>query len=426
MNLLIRPSSIQGIVAVPPSKSLTHRYFILAALADGKSIIDNPLICDDTLYTLQALKKMGVKILQGKNRVTIYGNSGKFNPLETHLYLGDSGTSSRFFIGLSALSLKPIDIDGSPRLRERPNEDLLKALEKQGIKIKYAGKQYYLPLTIFGNKLQGGKLALSGKTSSQFISSLLMISPFTHQDMQIVITDELKSAPYVDLTLDVMNDFGVQAERSGYSSFSIASKQKYKSGRFQIEGDYSSAAYFLTLSFLAQVSIIIKNLKADSKQADKAILDLLMSLGGVINKVNGGLSVKREKVINNGQIDVSGFPDLALTLGIIGPFTKQFLTLKGIERLKTKECDRKAALINNLLRVGAKLEIDNDQIKIYRSDLKSNTIETYGDHRVAMSFSILGLLLKEGIVIKNAQVVNKSYPHFFDDLKKIGANIRQV
>lgn len=405
-------------ISIPPSKSLTHRYFILAALAEGTSVIKNPLFSDDTSHTLHGLKSLGVRIKVGKKQVKIIGFGRNIKPHGGSIFLGDSGTSARLLVGLAALSGTPVIIDGSTRLKQRPFADLFHALAAQGAHILYREKKDHLPVEIWSESLKGGTISISGNVSSQFISSLLMVSPFARKKTTIKISDDLKSRPYVDLTIDAMKRFGVSVENNSYKRFVIPANQKYKRVSLSVEGDYSSASYFIALSLLSRKEIKIQNLNPDSKQADRAILDLIKKLGGTTHFSGGNLTIKRSGIIKSAEIDISNCPDIALTLGCIGPFTSDHLTLRGTSRLKAKESDREEALVKNLRILGARVKKNNDSITIWKSKLHGGDIETYNDHRVAMSFAVLSKIIP-GIKIKNPEVVSKSYPVFFQDLQSI-------
>ncbi len=423
MKITIVPSKIKGNVSIPSSKSLTHRYCILASLAYGISTIRNPLQSDDTKYTLEALKALGVSVEGRHNSLKITGTDGSYNPLKPDIFLGDSGTSTRFLIGLSTLSNNPIIIDGSKRLRMRPNRDLFRVLQKQGASIEFLESDQCLPVRISGKKLKGGTIDISGAVSSQFISSLLMISPFSKTKSVVRISDGLKSKPYVDLTIRAMKEFGVNVTNDHYQSFEIPNNTHYHAREITVEGDFSSASYFIVLSFLTGSKIRILNLSKNSMQADKKILDFIKLLGGSVEWYEDSLLIHGTKSIKSAELDVSDCPDIALTLGIIGPFTDNSLVLKGTKNLKVKESDRGMALQENLQKLGGRVDLEDNKITIYRSYLHSGNINTFDDHRVAMSFSILGAMIPQGIGIDNASVVSKSYPLFFHDLKKLGIHI---
>ncbi len=423
MKIHILPSKGKGSISIPSSKSLTHRYCILASLAHGTSIIHNPLKSDDTKYTLEALKTFGVSIEEKHNSLKITGTNGSYNPIKSDIFLGDSGSSARFFIGLSALSNKPVVIDGSKRLRMRPNKDLFRVLQEQGARVEFMENDQRLPVRIACKKLKGGIMDISGSISSQFISSLLMVSPFNQAKSVIRIIDGLKSKPYVDLTIQAMKKFGINVTNNHYESFEVPNNTRYKARQITVEGDFSSASYFIVLSFLTDSNIKILNLNKNSVQADKKILDYIKLLGGSIEWHEDSLLIHGTKSIKSAELDVSDCPDIALSLGIVGPFTDNRLILKGTKNLKVKESDRGKALVENLRKLGSLIDLDKDKITIYRSHLHSGKINTFGDHRVAMSFSILGTMIPQGIRIDDAHVVSKSYPEFFSDLKKLGLHI---
>ncbi len=422
MNIQITPSIPHGSVTPPSSKSITHRAYVAASLSSGQSTISNILLSDDTNQTINALRVLGVDIdLDGTT--AIVNSKEVLKTTGDSINVGESGTTARLMIALATLADRPVTIDGADRLRERPMKDLCLALEQQGIDIEYKSKQYALPCTIHPGRLNGGLIEISGAISSQFISALLFIAPHAASDLKIRVTDRLESSEYVDLTIDALFQHGVVVEKSN-NEFNVVAGQKYRAVNTTIEGDYSAASYFALLGAINS-QVTIENLKKDSHQPDRIFIDFLQKLGADIQREDSRVTVSPGE-LNSGSFDMSSCPDIAPTLAMCGPFTYEYLELSGTGRLKEKESNRQHAIVANLKNLGARVEENENTIRIYKSVLKSGTVDSMGDHRIAMSFAILGTMIDGGIKIQNADVVAKSYPQFFDDLKNLGAKVQNI
>lgn len=412
MKVKILPSKISGTICAPASKSYTHRAIILASLAEGISVIKNPLISEDTLATIEACKKLGAKITSGKTHLTIKGVNGRFPKSHStiNIFCGFSGTTMRLMTAVASLTKNKIVIDGEKRLRERPMKDLLIALNKFGIEVESVNKDFSLPLMIKGGNLKGGVVNLSGNVSSQFISALLLISPFAKKDTTLIVQN-LKSKPYVDITVDLMNTFGVNVKVVGVKYF-IKSGQHYKSKNYTVEGDYSSASYFFAAAAITRSKINLNNLNPEFVQGDKFFLEILK----IINSNSAGR-------IN---IDLGNYPDLVPTVAILAATRKGETVIGNIKHLRMKESDRIKSLEIGLHKMHIKTSSTLDSLTITGGTLTGAVIDTFNDHRIAMSFAIAGLVADGETVINNAEVVNKSYPGFWEDLIKLGANLEMI
>lgn len=422
MNIKILPAKIEGKVVAPASKSYSHRAIILACMAQGNSKIAKFLSCDDIKYTISALKLLGANISISKNNIFIKGNNGRFSPKRENniIFAGNSGTTLRFITAISALSDKSVIIDGSRRLRQRPIKQLIYGLGQLGINIICLSKKNNLPIRIKPGKITGGKINISGKESSQFISSLLLISPFAKKEV-ILKSSNLCSKPYVDITTDMMRKFGAEIKIKN-NLFFIPPRQKYKGQRYYVEGDYSSASYFLAAAAVTKSTITVTNLRADSLQGDKFIVELLKKMGCNIrqNRQQITISGKSLKAI---KTDMGNYPDIAPTLAVVAACAKGKTIIYNIGNLKFKESNRKKAIGDNLKRMGVQVYSDDNSLQIEGNGLKGTKIETHADHRIAMSFAVAALVADGVTTIKNAQMVSKSYPLFFDDLQKLGAKL---
>lgn len=426
MKVKIAPSKINGTVTAPPSKSVTHRAIICAALSSGKSIVKNILLSDDTKYTIEGLKSLGVKIKENKNTLEILGSGGNLTAPAREVFVGNSGSSLRMLTAISALTKGETVINGDKRLCQRPILDLLKALKTLGIKTECLKKNNCAPVKIYGGKIKGGKIKIAGHISSQYISSLLLISPFAKKPLIIEVEEDLKSKPYVSLTIEVMKKFGVKVENNKFKTLKVKSNQKYTAQNYSIEGDYSSASYFFAAAAVTNGSVCVKNLNPNSSQGDKYFLDVLKKMGCKVSASKSEACVSGTNTLDSLEIDMNDYPDIVQTTAVVASFAKGESAIKNINHLRFKESDRIETTLKELKKMNIKCSYDLEGLKIKGGKLNGATINTHNDHRIAMSFAIAGLNAYGQTIIENAQVVNKSYPNFFNDLKKIGGNIKVI
>lgn len=424
MKAIIYPSKISGEISAPPSKSYTHRAVILASLADGKSQIKNALISDDTKATISACRLLGAKIrLKGKS-IEIEGNSGHFPQKSsvTQINCGLSGTTIRLITGIAALSPFKVILTGEKRLKTRPIGELVRTLKFLGVDINASQNGQFPPVTIKGGNYKGGKIMISGNTSSQFVSSLLLIAPFAKKDTTLIVKD-LKSKPYVNITIDMMKTFGVKVEQNG-NTYKVKTGQKYKSQNYTVEGDYSSASYFFAGAVVTDSNISVENLNSNSVQGDKYFLDILIKMGCQVSKNKKAITVIGNKLCGI-DVDLGNYPDIVPTLAVVAAKALGNTSITNIAHLRTKESNRIQALENELKKMKVQVESNMDILRIQGPALSTQSviINTYNDHRIAMSFAIAGLAADGETIINNAEVVNKSYPNFWKDLKKLGAKL---
>lgn len=414
-------------INIPGSKSHSNRAIILAVLSKGTTTIKNVAICDDTNYLIANLKKLGIGIQQKNSTLKITGVYNKGN-LEfpqlgetTNLFTGNAGTTTRFLTALSTLTGNGIIIDGDSRMRERPISELTKTLNKLGAKIET--KSGYPPIQIYPQLLQGGEVNLPGNISSQYLSALLMIAPFAQNKTIINITEDLCSKPYIAMTIKVMNQFGLKVSNKNFKKFTITPKQKPKSPKtYIIESDASSASYFGAFAAIYSQKILLQNIHQNSLQGDIQFLKYLQKMGCKIKKNKSGTIVEGPKVLKSlGTIDMNETPDLVMTFAITSLFTNGSTKITNIANLRIKETDRLQALENELKKLGATVKTGKDWIEINELKKVENKklikISTYNDHRIAMSFGILTSIIKN-LKIENPSCVSKSYPTFWQDLKK--------
>lgn len=406
-------------IHIPGSKSITNRALLIAALCKGTSTIQNSLSSDDTYYMQQALNKLGVSITERGNELTIKSTSN-LQACSEPLFLGNAGTAVRFLTAACTLGQAPYTVTGDENMQKRPIHPLVEALHNNGVKISDTNQ--CPPVYIKEGSFKGGQIVIDGSQSSQYISALLMIAPkATAEDSEIAIQNELTSKPYIDVTLDTMRQFGVEVTNQNYKKFKIKCNQEYQARNFTVEGDYSSASYFAALALLHKTKIILKNLYAKSSQGDKRFLDLLKQMGADIQWEHDGVSIQGKDIKNIGTIDMNDIPDMVPTMAILAAVTDGKTTISNVANLRIKETDRLQALENELNKIGIQATSNSDSITIWgnKQGLKAADIETYHDHRIAMSFGCLGTI-KSGIKIINPDCVQKSYPNFWKDIEKLG------
>lgn len=429
MNVFIHPSKVTGTVIAPPSKSYTHRAIIVASLARGSSIIKNVLLSDDTLYTLAACKALGTSIRIRGTTVTIDGFDGQPHaPKDKRpIFCGASGTTARLIASVAALCPDWVMIDGDSRLRQRPMKTLLDALASWNAQIEYAKDEGYLPLRIKSSELTGGKLAVSARVSSQFISSLLIVAPYAQQDTYIYMKGN-RSVPYIDITLDIMKTFGVRAARRPLAKLQentlhVGYNQKYQAREYTVEGDYSSASYFFAAAAVTGSSVTVEGLDPDSAQGDKAMLSILEEMGCSVKRSNWSATVIG-KELNGITRDMGNIPDIVPTVAAVAPYAKTPTRITNIGHLRQKETDRIEAVAKELRKMKAEVETTDDSITVFPSQLHGAAINTYNDHRIAMSFAVAALGALEPVFIRDSDVISKSYPDFWEDFRKIGAKVQ--
>lgn len=397
-------------VRVPGSKSETNRALIISGLAKGKSALINPLICDDTKRMRDALIKLKIKISNKKSSLKIFG--GKFKQCAREIDCGNSGTTMRFLTAALATQNFESILTGDTRMQKRPIGQLVDALTQLGAKIEYINKNCFPPVKIMG-PIIGGKCELNGNISSQFISGLLIAAPLAKNDVEISIIGELVSKQYVDLTVSMMNKFGVKVLRDGYKKFKIRANQKFIAREIDIEGDASSASYFWGLSFLTGEKICIENINSKTKQPDFKLLKIFSDLH---KPTTTGAKLNSSEIV----FDCVDFPDGAMTLAVTLAFVKGKFRLTGLSNLRLKECDRLHALSTELKKIGCRVWEQKDGLIIWSNpeNLRGAKINTYGDHRMAMCFGMAKVVLPK-ISIKDKKCVKKTYPNFWKDLAYI-------
>jgi 3-phosphoshikimate 1-carboxyvinyltransferase len=426
VRIKITPSLVTGEVSAPPSKSYTHRAIILASLVAGESVIENPLLSDDTHYTIEACRALGAEIAIESDGIAVRGTGGRISPRQETIFVGNSGSTIRMIAPLAASSPTRIVLDGDDRLRQRPMGDLLSALQGLGVHARSLNNNGCPPFEIQGGDFKANQVSLSGAVSSQPISALLMAAPYTRKGLTIKINGELRSRPYIDITLGTMRDFGVEAVNRDYREFIIEGNQEYKARRYCIEGDYSSAAYFLVAGAIGAKPVSVSNLKKDSAQGDRQLLNILERMGASVDHDKDVVTVQRSGALKGITIDMGDYPDLVPTLAVVAAFAQGKTELTNIAHLRFKESDRINDTAAELGKMGIKTEGTDDTMVIYGGKPLGTEIDAHKDHRLAMSLSIAALFAEGSSIINGAEAVSKSYPQFFSDLKKLGARVEEL
>lgn len=422
-QLTLQPiAKIHGEVFLPGSKSLSNRALLLAALANGETKITNLLVSDDINHMLSALTSLGVKYTLSDcgTECHVVGNNGFFStsqPLE--LYLGNAGTAMRPLCAALAASEGEYILTGEPRMKERPIGHLVDALNQLNADIEYIENKDYPPVNIKGRALTGSSVSIDGSISSQFLTAVLMITPLLKTDTVIHIEGELVSKPYIDITLDIMARFGVKVTNNNYQSFTVKGKQSYQAvSRYMVEGDASSASYFLAAGAIKGGEVTVHGVGKLSVQGDKYFADVLEKMGADIHWHDESITVIG-KPLSAVDMDMNHIPDAAMTIATTALFAKGTTTIRNIYNWRVKETDRLTAMATELRKVGAEVEEGEDYISVTPPQvLKHAEIDTYNDHRVAMCFSLVALS-DTPVTINDPKCTAKTFPDYFDKLTQV-------
>ena len=408
---------VEAALTLPGSKSYTHRALIAAALAPGESILANALKAEDTELTARALVSLGADLDWQGRTIRVQGTGGRLKPAPESIFLGNSGTSMRFLTAVAALGQRTYRFAGTPRLSERPMGELLEALRSLGVRATSEKGNDCPPVIIQGGGFTGGKARLSGKVSSQYLSALLLIGPLAPRGVEIEITGELVSRPYVDITLSVLAAFGITYSREAYQRFVLPGGQSYQGRHYDIEADASSASYFWAAAALTGGRVTITNLDLESVQGDIDFLSVLARMGCHPVSSPEGITVEGG-ALKGIHMDMSAMPDLVPTLGVLAAFAEGETVVSGVAHLRHKESNRLAAVVTELHKMGITAEETPDGLRILGGAPHGAEIDTYQDHRIAMSFAVAGLTAP-GVVIRDPDCVAKSFPDFWEYFEKL-------
>jgi len=404
-------------VAVPGSKSYTHRILIAAALSDGVCRIENGLRSEDTLLTLKALRQMGVGIEDRNDCFWVHGNAGVFAESSKPIYLGNSGTSMRLLAALAAIGKGTYRFTGTDRMQQRPIQDLIDGLNQISVKIQSVNADGCPPIDVAGGRVTGGSVRLNCGKSSQYLSALLLMAPYTAKGIEIIVTEGPVSKPYIDMTVAVMERLGVAVEQDGYRRFFVRGEQLYRAGTYRVEPDASQAGYFWAAAAITGASVKVKGILEDSRQGDVHFINLLKEMGCEIKVESDGIGICGGPLTAI-ETDMADMPDLVPTLAVTAAFAKGTTIIRNVAHLKVKESDRLAAVVAELAKMGISARATDSDLMITGGSPRGATIETYNDHRIAMSFALAGLKIS-GMKILNESCVEKSFPEFWQVLEQL-------
>lgn len=404
-------------VSIPGSKSYTHRALIIAGLAAGESVIENALRCADTEYTAEGLRKLGVAISSDGGSFRIQGSSGRLPEGDAEVFIGNSGTSLRFLTAVAALKSGRTLLDGTERMRKRPMAGLLDGLAGLGVRAYSQEKKGHPPVIVESDGLRGGAVKVDGRESSQYLSALLLVAPYARNDVQVEVSGDLASQPYVGITKDAMGAFGVEVREGGGHSFSVTAGQRYKPRTYRVEGDASNASYFFATAAITRGRVRVENFRPFSIQGDRRFLEILESMGCKVFRGENWAEVHGNE-LQGIEIDMNSMPDLVPTLAICAIFAQGRTVMRNIGHLRGKESDRIGDLARELRKLGTGVEEGKDWLAVEGGPGKGAEIDPHDDHRLAMSFAVAGLAVP-GIRIRDEHCVSKSFPGFWQTLEKL-------
>jgi 3-phosphoshikimate 1-carboxyvinyltransferase len=418
--LAITPSGpLDATVRVPGSKSITNRALLLAALADGESELSGALASDDTDVMRAALAELGVRIEAQGEPWLVAGVDGQLRAPSRSLDVGNSGTTARFLVAAATLAPGPVVIDGNARMRERPILHLVEALRALGAAVEVLGRNGCPPIRVAGGGLPGGPVTIDGSQSSQYTSAILLAAPYAARDVELgFVGGKLVSRPYVEVTLQIMRAFGAEADWTGHVAdprIRVRAGRSYRARSYAIEPDASSAAYPFCAAAIAGGAVRVEGVPADSLQSDWRVLDLLERMGCRVSRRGSTVEVRGPsgKLRSLGEVDMNDLPDAALAIAVVALFADGPTRITNVANLRIKETDRLKALETELEKLGARARADRDSLTIRPGPLHGAEIDTYDDHRMAMSFSLAGLRVP-GVLIRDPGCVSKTWPSYFD------------
>ncbi|EDR6657359.1 TPA: 3-phosphoshikimate 1-carboxyvinyltransferase [Salmonella enterica subsp. enterica serovar Michigan] len=421
-SLTLQPiARVDGAINLPGSKSVSNRALLLAALACGKTVLTNLLDSDDVRHMLNALSALGINytLSADRTRCDITGNGGVLRaPGALELFLGNAGTAMRPLAAALCLGQNEIVLTGEPRMKERPIGHLVDSLRQGGANIDYLEQENYPPLRLRGGFI-GGDIEVDGSVSSQFLTALLMTAPLAPEDTTIRVKGELVSKPYIDITLNLMKTFGVEIANHHYQQFVVKGGQQYHSpGRYLVEGDASSASYFLAAGAIKGGTVKVTGIGRKSMQGDIRFADVLEKMGATITWGDDFIACTRGE-LHAIDMDMNHIPDAAMTIATTALFAKGTTTLRNIYNWRVKETDRLFAMATELRKVGAEVEEGHDYIRITPpAKLQHADIGTYNDHRMAMCFSLVALS-DTPVTILDPKCTAKTFPDYFEQLARM-------
>jgi 3-phosphoshikimate 1-carboxyvinyltransferase len=409
-------------VVVPGSKSITNRALLIAALCENRVSLGNVLFSDDSKYFMDCLAKLGFQVARNEvsKKVDIVGHGGKIPNRQAEIYVGSAGTAARFITALLALSDGHYLVNSSPQMASRPMQPLLEPLRQLGTEFEFLQTPNCLPYYLRGTEFKGGQVTLAASQSSQFLSALLLVGGYGKKDLEITLDGPLAARPYIEMTLKMMQDFGVKVATEDYQRFVVPQGQKYQARDYAIEPDVSNANYFLAIAALTGGSVLVQGIQLASLQGDIRFIDILKQLGSRVEERADGIWLQGPEGgrFPGIDIDLGAMPDQTMTLAVLAPFATSPTNIRNVGLIKFHESNRIQAIINELTRLGIRAEETETGVKIYPGSPVAADIETYDDHRMAMAFSLIGLRVP-GVRIKNPGCTGKTFANYFECFSKV-------
>lgn len=412
--------AVSGSIRPPGSKSITNRALVCAALAEGPSTLRGALDSEDTQVMIAALRQLGIAVeaIDGGRTLLVTGCGGAIPATSADLFIANSGTSMRFLTAMATLGHGKFHLDGIPRMRERPIGDLVEALRGLGTRIESVGANQCPPVTVHADGLVGGTASIRGDISSQFLSGLLMAAPYAKKPVRLEVSGRLVSIPYVEMTLRVMESFGAVATvADDFAQIDVSNEHRYRGCDYAIEPDASAASYFFAVAAVTGGRVTVEGLSRSSLQGDVAFCDCLAQMGAVVEHGTDSITVQGRK-LHGIDVDMNGISDTVQTLSIVALFAEGPTRMRNVGHIRHKETDRIGATACELRKLGARVEEFEDGLEVHPGLLHGAAIDTYDDHRMAMSFAIAGLKIAN-VIIRNPECTAKTYPEFFADLKRL-------
>ncbi len=429
MKAMVSPTpELQGVINALSSKNYTTRYLLVAALAEGTSTIYYPAHSEDSDAMRRCIQDLGAELIEDETKITIKG-FGRNPKHVKELNVGNAGAVLRFLMSIAAFCPDLTFVNSYPdSLGKRPHDDLISALEQMNVRLDH--QEGKLPITVYGGQPKGGKIKVSGKISSQYLSSLLFMTPLLEEDSEIEVLDDLKSKVVVGQTLEVLKQAGIHIEASeDLMYYKIPGKQSYQAKEYTVQGDYPGSAAVLAAAAVTNSDVKVLRLTEDSKQGERAVVDVLKSMGVQLTHQDQIVHVKGNQKLKAGEFDGDEFTDGVLAMVAAAVFAEGTSRFYNVENLRYKECDRITDYLNELRKAGADVEERQSEIIVHGKPegIEGGVeIDAHYDHRVIMALTVAGLRSKQGLTIKDAQHVAKSYPQYFEHLQSIGAKVKLV
>jgi 3-phosphoshikimate 1-carboxyvinyltransferase len=401
---------------LPGSKSITNRALLVAALASGESLLEHALYSEDTRIFAECLRRLGIGVDEDEAAATfrVHGRGGALDPGPADLWVGNAGTAARFITALLALGRGPYAVDGVPAMRQRPMAGLLDLLERQGSGVEWRGQPGHVPFALTGaGALQGCEIELEASRTSQQASAILLVSPHARRDTTLRLTGAVVSPSYVEMTLRMMEDWGVSAHRESPTAFTVPAGQRYRAMTYGVEPDASSASYFFAAAAVTGGRVRVRGLSRRSLQGDVRFVDVLERMGCAVVRGEDYVEVQGPERLRGVEVDMNDISDTAPTLAGIAPFADGPVAIRNVEHMRWKETDRVRAVATELRRMGVAVDEHRDGLTIHPGPVSPAAVETYEDHRIAMAFAVTGLRAP-GIVIRDPACVGKTFERFWE------------